>query len=145
MWRSYLFIYFFFSLDLIVNAYLNTNTSHLGAFGRKAGPPCNTNPLSPSGKSLSQRSYMDFPKLTHEKKKILRTFYFGGGFLQSRRRSGNNYSDTPPPPQSLKAGALLTDSTGRSESSCSEPPQSRQSRYSPSSRMCCCPSKPGSL
>lgn len=81
-----------------MNAYLNTNTSHLGAFGRKAGPPCNTNPLSPSGKSLSQRSYMDFPKLTHEKKKILRTFYFGGGFLQSRRRSGNNYSDTPPPP-----------------------------------------------
>lgn len=70
--------------------------SHLGAFGRKAGPPCNTNPLSPNGKSLSERSFMDFPKLTHEKKILRgeRAFYFGGVFLQSWRRSGNNYSDT---------------------------------------------------
>lgn len=40
---------------------------------------------------------------------------------------------------------VLTDSIGRSERSCSEPPQSLLSKYSPSSRMCCCPSNPGSL
>lgn len=79
--------------------------SHLGGLWRKkAGPPCNANPLSPSGKSLSERSFMDFPKADSRKKKkksfegsalsILEADFF---FIQSWRRSGNNYSDTAPP------------------------------------------------
>lgn len=100
VWRSYFF--FFFFLDLIVNPYLNTNMSHLGGLWWKtAGPPCNANPLSLSGKSLSERSFMDFPKADSRKKENpsrgARFLFWRRIFFTILAALGNNYSDTAPP------------------------------------------------
>lgn len=134
---------FFFYFYLIVKPSFNTIMSHLRLFHREAGPPFYTNPQSPSGKSLSECSYSDFPKLTHKKSLRGARFLFLAPFLQSCGAQGAVTAAIRL--WLLKVGALLTDSTGCSESNCSEPPQSLQSRYSPSSRTCCCPSNPGSL